>query len=63
MTQREEQKKAPNACPFCDQEILDDPAPYCRPCQVELRRCGGCHAVVERKATVCHRCGQPLGER
>jgi hypothetical protein len=47
-------------CPYCDEELLTSPAPYCQPCQVELRYCLKCNIVVERTAKVCPQCGQTL---
>jgi hypothetical protein len=47
-------------CPYCDEELLASPAPYCQPCQVELRHCLKCNIVVERTAKVCPQCGQTL---
>ena len=61
MNRSEVQKeKARRFCPYCDEEVLLDPSPFCQPCQVELRYCLKCNIVVEREATVCPQCGQPV---
>jgi len=54
-------EKAKRRCPYCDEEVALNPAPYCKPCQVELRFCSTCNIVVEREAKVCPKCGGELG--
>ena len=60
MNKSEKPKKTATFCPYCDEEIALNPAPYCRPCQVELRYCLKCNCVVEKKANDCPQCGQSL---
>jgi len=60
MKESERPKETRCLCPYCDEEIALNPAPYCRPCQVELRSCLKCNIVVEMKAKVCPQCGEPL---
>jgi len=47
-------------CPYCDEELVISPAPYCQPCHIELRYCLRCNIVVEKTAKVCPQCGQTL---
>jgi hypothetical protein len=53
-------ERAKRRCPYCDEELILNPAPYCKPCQVELRFCPKCNIVVEREAEACHECGGEL---
>jgi len=60
MKRSEETKGLGCRCPYCDEEIILNPLPYCQPCQVELRYCLKCNIVVERKAKVCPQCGEAI---
>lgn len=56
----EKPEKTGCSCPYCDEELLMEPAPFCQRCQVELRYCLDCGIVVERQAKVCPQCGRTL---
>jgi hypothetical protein len=60
MKKSEDTKEPRCRCPYCDEEIVLNPLPYCQPCQVELRYCPKCTIVVDKMAKVCHQCGQTL---
>lgn len=62
MTSSEQPKEKERRCfcPYCEEELAISPAPYCQPCQVELRYCLRCNIVVEKTAKVCPHCGQIL---
>ena len=62
MTSSEQPKEKERRCfcPYCEEELAISPAPYCQPCQVELRYCLRCNIVVERTAEVCPQCRQTL---
>ena len=48
-------------CPYCDVEIIEEPAPFCKICSVEFLRCPECGMlIVERTAVVCSRCGSKI---
>ena len=45
-------------CPYCEVEIIEEPAPFCRICSVEFIRCSQCGMLVmDKTAVVCSRCG------
>ncbi|MEE8372846.1 MAG: zinc ribbon domain-containing protein [Dehalococcoidia bacterium] len=56
----EQPEKTGCACPYCEEETAPEASHFCKPCQVTLRRCVKCLAVVEEGVTVCPKCGQTL---
>lgn len=44
-------------CPYCEEELVISPPPYCQVCKVTLRYCTRCQIVVTREAAVCPQCG------
>ena len=48
-------------CPYCEEELVMANLPYCRPCRIVFLRCIRCNiTVLDRKATKCPQCGEPL---
>ncbi len=47
-------------CPYCEEEVVLFPLPYCQPCRVTLRYCIRCQIAVKREATACPQCGGKL---
>jgi len=60
MKRSEEPKESGCFCPYCEEGIVLEISPFCQSCQIVLRYCSRCRIVVEREATVCPQCGQPL---
>jgi hypothetical protein len=48
------------SCPYCDEEIATESAPFCKPCSVVLHYCGNCRIAVANELKRCPQCGQPL---
>ena len=48
-------------CPYCEEEMIDARSPMCRACGVVFRHCVKCQiTVLDREATNCPKCGEPL---
>ena len=48
-------------CPYCEEEIIIANFPYCKPCGIVFPRCLKCQiTVLDRQATNCPKCGEPL---
>jgi hypothetical protein len=56
----EKQDRTGCFCPYCEEAIKLEAAPFCQPCQVVLRYCLKCNIAVEKEAAVCPQCGQTL---
>ena len=56
MTQSEGKKKR-NTCPYCDEEMKEVAAPFCKPCEVEFVCCSKCGKMVAKNVRVCPYCG------
>ncbi len=48
------------SCPYCDEEILLETSPLCKPCPVVLHYCGNCQIAVASEIKECPQCGQSL---
>ena len=49
-------------CPYCEEEVILANFPFCQPCGVVFRYCLKCQiTVLDREATNCPKCGEPLG--
>ena len=48
-------------CPYCEEDLFDASSPLCQACGVVFRHCVRCQiTVLDREATTCPKCGQPL---
>ena len=47
-------------CPYCEEEVVMEVLPFCKPCTVTLRYCRHCQIAVPRQAEVCPQCGGKL---
>ncbi len=61
MTQSEDKKK-PDVCPYCEEEVLDTKSPFCQPCQVDFTCCSGCGKLLGKSVKVCPHCGTETKE-
>ncbi len=49
-------------CPFCDEELTEDPSPICKACGVTVLYCPECHQPVARDEKICPHCGAKIKE-
>jgi len=48
-------------CPYCEEELAITTFPYCKPCGIVFSRCLKCQiTVLDKDATNCPNCGEPL---
>jgi len=48
-------------CPYCEEELILEGAPFCAACKLIVIRCTKCLTVVtDKEAKTCPRCGEPL---
>ena len=48
-------------CPYCDEEMMLADSPLCQACGVVFLQCAMCQiTVLDREATSCPKCGEPL---
>ena len=48
-------------CPYCEEEMADISSPLCQACGIVVRHCLKCQiTVLDREATNCPECGEPL---
>ena len=47
-------------CPYCDEKVVMEVPPFCKPCGVTLRYCSSCQIAVPREAKACPECGGKL---
>jgi len=47
-------------CPYCDEEILEGPFPYCKTCEITIFYCPKCRKPVPRDNKVCPHCGAEI---
>jgi len=45
-------------CPFCEGELEEDLVPFCKTCQIPVKRCSVCGAVIPLEVNNCFECGQ-----
>jgi len=61
--EKKTEKQEKCLCPYCEEELVIASLPYCRPCGIVFHRCLRCNiTVLDRKATKCPKCGEPLTE-
>jgi RNA polymerase subunit RPABC4/transcription elongation factor Spt4 len=48
------------SCPYCDEAVVIEASPFCKPCSVVLRYCGNCRIAVASELKECPQCGRPL---
>jgi len=50
-------------CPYCEEELIIAPFPFCESCGMVVQHCVTCHVtVLDKKATKCPKCGGPLSK-
>jgi len=50
-------------CPYCEVELVVASCPFCQACGTVLSYCVRCQTtVLDKKATKCPKCGEPLGK-
>ena len=48
-------------CPYCEEELIVASSPLCQACRVVFLHCLKCQiTVLDREATNCPKCGEPL---
>ena len=47
-------------CPYCDEEIVEAPLPYCQTCKVTVFYCPKCRKPVPRDKKICPNCGAKI---
>jgi len=48
-------------CPYCEEELVVAYAPFCQACGIVFRHCLKCEmTVLDKDATKCPKCGEPL---
>ncbi len=51
-------------CPYCEEEVMETPFPYCQACGLAVFYCPKCRKPVSRYKKVCSHCGAEIkGER
>jgi ribosomal protein L40E len=45
-------------CPFCEGELEEEFVPFCKTCNIPVKRCSKCGAVIPSEANNCPECGQ-----
>ena len=61
MKKEEKAKEERCICPYCDEELAVADSPLCKACGVVFRHCTKCQiTVLDREATICPKCGEPL---
>jgi hypothetical protein len=56
MSKEENEKKC--RCPFCDGELEEQGFPFCKTCNLSIKKCKYCGKPVPAETTVCPECGQ-----
>ncbi len=46
-------------CPFCDEELQEEMAPFCQGCGAKIEYCSACHAPIDKETGKCPTCGKP----
>lgn len=61
MKNKEKKDEERCICPFCDDEIIVSASPICQSCDIVFLYCRKCQiTVLDREATHCPKCGEPL---
>lgn len=47
-------------CPYCDEQIKVEMAPFCQSCGVTLRYCTHCQVALDAGVQKCPSCGSPV---
>ena len=51
-------------CPYCDEEIMAAPHPYCQPRKITVFYCPQCRQAIPRYKRICPHCGAEIkGEK
>lgn len=59
MVARKQEKKR-LFCPYCEEEIIETPQPYCQICKVTVFYCPKCRKPVPREKKSCPHCGAEI---
>ena len=63
MKKEKKVKKESCICPYCEEEMMVTSFPFCQACGIVFRRCLKCQiTVLDKKATKCPQCGEPLSQ-
>jgi hypothetical protein len=55
--------KAMCMCPYCEEELIIAPFPFCEACGVAIQHCVTCQiTILDKKANKCPKCGGPLSK-
>ncbi len=50
-------------CPYCEEELIIAPFPFCEACGLAVQHCVTCHiTVLDKKVTKCPQCGGTLSK-
>ncbi len=45
-------------CPYCDEELRTEMAPFCGGCGASIEYCQSCGAAINKETGVCIQCGK-----
>lgn len=51
------QEKSQCYCPYCHQPV-EPQAPFCRPCNKQIKYCSACQKPISKDISVCPHCGE-----